>query len=94
VPRGVASDSVKRVHNPQPIEQRHAHFCGGRILGNASERGYKDKSGNWKSTSSFSPEEWEVVHGLLAQAKGYVELALAKAAERQAAAAEEAEPTA
>jgi hypothetical protein len=57
------------------------------------ERGYKDKSGNWKSTSSFSPEEWEMVHGLLAQAKGYVELAMAKDAERQGT-AEQDEPTA
>ena len=57
------------------------------------ERGYKDKKGNWKSTRSFSPEEWEVVNSLLAQARSYVEAAMAKDATRQAE-AEEAEQTA
>ena len=55
------------------------------------ERGYKDKSGNWKSTSSFSPEEWEVVNGLLERARSYVETAMANDAARQA---EEAEASA
>lgn len=51
------------------------------------------KNGHWKSTSSFSPEEWEVVNSLLAQARGYVETAMAKDATRQAE-AEAAEHTA
>jgi hypothetical protein len=50
------------------------------------ERGYKDKQGHWKSTSSFTPQEWDVVHDLLTRAKGYVDAALAKDAARQAAA--------
>lgn len=54
------------------------------------ERGYKDKSGNWKSTSSFSPEEWDVVHGLLEQARSYVATAIARNAERHAEDAEAA----
>ena len=57
------------------------------------ERGYKDKNGNWKSTSSFSPEEWQVVNDLLARAKSYVDAAMAKEAQRQAD-AEAAEQTA
>ncbi len=52
------------------------------------ERGYKDKNGHWQSTSSFRPEEWEVVHGLLEQARSYVAAALANAAARNAAQAE------
>ena len=47
------------------------------------ERGYKDKNGAWKSTSSFSPEEWEVVNGLLERARSYVETAMANDAARQ-----------
>lgn len=48
------------------------------------ERGYKDKNGNWKSTSSFSPEEWEVVNGLLERARSYVDTAMANDDARQA----------
>ena len=48
------------------------------------ERGYKDKDGNWKSTSSFSPEEWDVVNGLLERAKSYVATAIEQDAARQA----------
>ncbi len=45
-----------------------------------AERSYRDKHDNWKSTSSFSPEEWDVVHALLEKASSYVATALAKAA--------------
>jgi hypothetical protein len=50
------------------------------------ERGYKDKHGNWKSTSSFSPAEWEAVNSLLERAKAYVATAMQTDAARQAAA--------
>lgn len=42
------------------------------------ERGYKDKDGKWQSTSSFSPEEWDIVHRLIESAEQYVADAQAK----------------
>ena len=74
-------------HQSRGVEARHE----GRVFYTyGPERGYKDKNGTWKSTSSFSPEEWEVVNGLLERARSYVETAMANDARQ----AEEAEASA
>jgi hypothetical protein len=61
----------------------HREYEGRVFYTYGAERGYKVED-TWKSTSSFSPQEWDVVNGLLERAKSYVKTAMEKDAANQA----------